>query len=89
VSPVADDLACQELVELVTEYLEGTLPPRQALRLEAHLADCPDCARYVDQMRLTVGALGAARASRAESLPAGMRDELVRLFRESRRQRQQ
>ncbi|HJR62225.1 MAG TPA: zf-HC2 domain-containing protein [Gemmatimonadaceae bacterium] len=82
--PIADDLACQELVELVTGYLEGTLPAQRAPRLAAHLDECPDCARYVEQMRLTVGAL---RAPRAESLPAGMRDELVRLFRESQRQR--
>jgi anti-sigma factor RsiW len=84
VPPIADDLACQELVELVTEYFEGTLPARHAQRLAVHLDECPDCARYVAQMRLTVGAL---RASRAESLPAGVRDELVRLFRESRKQR--
>lgn len=53
-----DDLPCQELVELVTDYLEGTLPPAQVARLEAHLTDCDYCGEYIAQMRLTIRALG-------------------------------
>ncbi len=53
------DVACRELVELVTEYLEGALPPDEVLAVEAHLAGCEGCERYVDQMRATVRALGS------------------------------
>jgi anti-sigma factor RsiW len=48
------DLTCQELVELVTEYLEGTLPPRERERFDAHLGECPGCGVYLEQMRATV-----------------------------------
>jgi anti-sigma factor RsiW len=53
------DVACRELVELVTEYLEGALPPDEVLAVEAHLAGCGGCERYLDQMRATVRALGS------------------------------
>jgi anti-sigma factor RsiW len=49
-----EDLSCQELVELVTDYLEGTLPPEERARFDAHLAECPGCDRYLEQMRATI-----------------------------------
>lgn len=52
-------MACRELVDLVTEYLEGTLPPAEHERLELHLSMCEACSMYVDQMRDTLRALGA------------------------------
>jgi anti-sigma factor RsiW len=52
-----DGLSCRRLVELVTEYLDGALPGDQARRFEAHVHGCADCARYVDQLELTVRAL--------------------------------
>ena len=51
----AIDLECRELVELVTDYLEGGLPAAERERFEAHLADCEGCRRYVEQMRTTIG----------------------------------
>ena len=51
-------MTCQELVELVTDYLDRALDAPTLARLEAHLADCPHCERYVAQIRLTIGALG-------------------------------
>lgn len=57
-TPAAPDLACKEFVELVTAYLEGTLPADQRLRFDEHLATCPFCQTYLDQMRQTIGALG-------------------------------
>jgi anti-sigma factor RsiW len=53
-----DDLPCQELVELVTDYLEGRLAPIEQRRFEAHLALCRGCRTYLEQMRQTVRALG-------------------------------
>jgi len=52
------DLPCRELVELVTDYLEGVLAPGEAARFEAHLAGCRHCRAYLEQMRLTLAALG-------------------------------
>ena len=51
---LTDDVSCREIVELVTDYLEGALPPSEHARFEAQLAECEGCARYVDQMRATV-----------------------------------
>lgn len=58
--PIGDpaDLPCRELVEMVSGYLEGTLPAVQTAAVRAHLAECEDCTTYVEQMRTTVGLLG-------------------------------
>ena len=56
-------LACAEIVELVTEYLEGALPPNARAQVEAHLAGCDGCAEYLDQIVRTSGLLRAAAAA--------------------------
>jgi anti-sigma factor RsiW len=56
-SRTAEELSCQELVELVTDYLEGVLDPSRLAALDAHLAACDGCDTYVEQMRQTVAAL--------------------------------
>jgi len=50
----ATDLTCRELVELVTDYLEDSLPARERARFDAHLEECAACRAYLDQMRTTV-----------------------------------
>ena len=50
-------LSCEELVELVTDYLEGQLDPERVAALDAHLAGCDGCDVYVEQMRQTIIAL--------------------------------
>ena len=62
----------------MTDYLEGALAPADRARFERHLAGCLACARYLDQMRLTVAAVG--RVDR-RALPAAVLDELVELYR--------
>jgi anti-sigma factor RsiW len=52
------EMPCRELVELVTEYLEETLPARDRARFEAHLDDCEYCATYMEQMRITIRLVG-------------------------------
>ena len=47
-------LCCREVVELVTDYLEGALPARTRARFERHLARCRGCSAYVEQMREVV-----------------------------------
>ena len=51
-------LSCQEMVELVTDYLEGTLGWRDRRRVAKHLRVCDACTRYVEQMRETLDLLG-------------------------------
>jgi hypothetical protein len=51
-------LACQELVELVTDYLERALEPADLRRFEAHIAGCGNCTRYLDQLRATIRLTG-------------------------------
>lgn len=46
-------MSCQELVELVTDYLEGALPAARVLEVEGHLQECVDCLRYLGQIQLT------------------------------------
>ena len=58
---VTDDLTCRELVELVTDYLEGALSAGERRRFELHLHSCVVCPRYVDQLRTTVRVLGRLR----------------------------
>jgi anti-sigma factor RsiW len=54
-----EQLSCQELVELVTNYLEGALSPEEHERLERHIETCDGCRTYVEQMRQTVELTGA------------------------------
>ena len=62
---IADQLSCQELVELVTEYLDDALPPADRARFEAHIADCDGCTSYLEQIRVTIACTGAARSRAA------------------------
>jgi anti-sigma factor RsiW len=74
----AADLACVEAVELITDYLEGTLPAADARRLERHLETCSGCTDYFEQMRTLAGSLGDLSS---DSLPAEMRERLIAAFR--------
>jgi anti-sigma factor RsiW len=59
VSGCVDELVCRDLVERVTDYLDGILEPEETERVNRHLADCDGCAAYVDQVRATVRASAA------------------------------
>jgi predicted anti-sigma-YlaC factor YlaD len=72
------ELTCQELAELVGDYIEGVLAPPLQEEIVAHLAECSDCSAYVDQMRTTITVTGEI-ASR-EVAPSA-RAALLDLFR--------
>ncbi len=78
-SVLIDDITCRELVELVTDYLDGALSPADRERFEAHLQICDACVMYVDQLRSTVTAVGTLSE---ETLEPAARDELLRAFRD-------
>jgi anti-sigma factor RsiW len=71
-------IVCKQAVELVTDYLEGTLSGRDRTRFEAHLRDCPHCTEYLEQIRRTIAAVGRVEP---EALEPEARDELVALYR--------
>jgi anti-sigma factor RsiW len=76
------EYACQELVELVTMYLEGALTPGERAGFEAHLAGCTGCRNYVGQVKATVRALGRPAA---EPLAPAAREGLLNIFRDWKR----
>ena len=71
------DLVCQQVVELVTDYLEGTLSRAAGRRLEAHLAGCPHCTEYLAQMRATISLTGRLTP---EDLTPRMREDLAEVY---------
>ena len=77
-----EHVSCQEVVELVTDYLEGALSPDEAALFEQHLNFCDGCDWYVDQMRTTIATVG--RIEPAE-VPADMQERLLAAFRDRER----
>ena len=75
-------ISCQEVVEVVTDYLEGRLSPEVAAIFEAHLAICDGCQWYLDQMRITIDTVG--RIEDAE-VPDELRNTVLDAFRARRR----
>jgi anti-sigma factor RsiW len=73
------DMACRELVELVTDYFEDALPRRDRRRFERHIAGCDGCLTYVEQMRVTSRALGGLTE---ETISVEARDALLHAFRD-------
>jgi predicted anti-sigma-YlaC factor YlaD len=77
-----DDIACVEVVEIATDYLEGALPREQGLRLERHLETCPGCIEYIEQMRTLAGSLGGVTD---DAIPPELRERLLDAVREESR----
>jgi anti-sigma factor RsiW len=71
-------LSCQELVELVTDYLEGALPEEERARFEEHVGPCSGCHEYVEQMRTTIALVGRIEP---ESLRPEAEETLLAAFR--------
>jgi anti-sigma factor RsiW len=78
---VMDGLSCAELVELVTDYLDGALDRRSRRQLEAHLAECDGCDAYLDQIRATIALSGRLRP---DGLAPDAREALLGVFRKWR-----
>jgi anti-sigma factor RsiW len=71
----AEAMSCQELVELVTAYLEEALSPDERRRFDDHLAECGPCRVYVEQIRATIGLAG--RVTPEDLSPEAERDLLA------------
>jgi anti-sigma factor RsiW len=75
-------MTCRELVQLITDYLEGGLSARDRRRFKRHLRGCDGCTTYVEQMRDTVRLAGALAE---DDLSPQARDELLAVFRDWKR----
>ena len=82
-SQTVEPISCQEVVELVTDYLEGAMSPEDTARFEYHLTLCDGCVFYIEQIRMTIAAVGRIDD---DDDPPETRDALVAAFRDFKRQ---
>jgi len=75
------ELTCAEVVELVTDYLEGRLPPEERRRFDEHVSGCDGCVAYLEQMRATIATAGRLRDT---DLPPELEERLLWSFRDRR-----
>lgn len=74
-----DEVLCREVVEVLTDYLEGALPVEQRVALEQHLLLCEGCANHVEQLRTTIALTGRLRE---EEVPPQVMERVLRMFEE-------
>lgn len=74
----SNDLRCQEVVEIVTDYLEGAMSEADRARFEEHLSICDGCTSYVQQMRQTIRLTGMLTE---EQIPEERKAKLLAAFR--------
>jgi hypothetical protein len=79
---MAEHVTCQEVVELVSDYLDRALPPEEASLFEQHVNFCDGCDWYLDQMRSTVETVGRVTE---QDVPDETREKLLSAFREWKR----
>jgi predicted anti-sigma-YlaC factor YlaD len=74
-----EQLSCQELVELVTDYLEGALAPEERARFDEHVDMCEGCRAYLDQIRHTIRLTGTLSTA---TIPPEAERALLQAFRD-------
>jgi anti-sigma factor RsiW len=72
-------LSCRELVELVTDYLEGALSPVDLQRFERHISGCDHCTAYLEQLRAVIRVTGTITT---DDLSPEAERELLSAFRD-------
>ncbi len=72
------NMPCREFVEVITDYLEGTLPEPDRRRFEEHLAACGGCANYLEQIRTVLRLTGRVTE---EEIPEQAHRDLLQVFR--------
>jgi anti-sigma factor RsiW len=77
-----DDVACRELVERITDLLEGRLSPEEQAAIDAHLGECPGCVSAIEQFRRTVELLGRLPDDDVRGVDPAVVESLARAFRE-------
>jgi anti-sigma factor RsiW len=77
-------MTCREFIEFVWRYVEEGLRPEERAQFEAHLADCPDCVKYLQSYRETMRAGRIVFRDFDESVPADVPEELIQAILASR-----
>ena len=72
-------ITCQQVVEVITDYLEDVMDSDLRIEFESHMALCPGCVEYLAQMRMTIQAVGRVPV---ETLSADAQSELLTAFRD-------
>jgi hypothetical protein len=80
--PTAQELDCKDVVEVVTDYLEGTMAPADRRSFDQHLAVCEGCQDYLEQLRTVIRVVGRPTV---DAVPAATMAGLLRAFRDWRR----
>jgi anti-sigma factor RsiW len=75
-------LVCQQAVELMSDYLDGSLSRRDRRRLDAHLALCDACTAYLEQLRVTIAASGVVSINELDPEVLQTLTELFERFRD-------
>jgi anti-sigma factor RsiW len=86
-TPPEDDFPCATFVEMVTDYLDGTIPPDLRARVEAHLSVCPGCTSILEQIRQVIRLAGRLGEEDVEALADAEREQLMAAFRAARSRR--
>lgn len=77
------ELTCKEIVELVTDYLEGHMEAPQRALFEQHMFTCPPCTTYLEQMRSMIGLAATLDTARPPEPPASVLEAFRRWKRQS------
>lgn len=77
----APEITCREVVEIVTDYLEGAMSSTDRARFEEHVATCDGCTNYLQQMRETIRLTGILSE---EQIPDEQKRSLLDAFRDWR-----
>src|SRR3954470_13429782 len=77
----ASEFTCKEMVEVITDYLDGALTPADRARFEAHLVGCRGCRAYLGQMRRTISLLGTLKPETEDPVSEETKRRLVDVFR--------
>jgi predicted anti-sigma-YlaC factor YlaD len=73
-----EEMTCQELVELITAYLEDAMDGPTLAKFEEHLSWCDGCGHYIEQFRVTIRTVGRIKD---EDIEPAFRDRLLEAFR--------
>jgi len=76
----SQNIGCQECMDLLADYVDGTLPREQAELLEWHIDSCAPCVAFLNTYR---GTMDAAKRLRQATLPPELRDKLIAFLQRS------
>lgn len=71
--------SCEQVTELVTDYLEGRMSFWDRLRFRVHIRLCSACKHYICQMEHSIKTLGQLPD---EPIPPEVEEELTKIFRD-------